>query len=104
MNIRSLYGKSKILTYTKSDWRSKKKFAGGGILTDQGIHMLDLLKFFCGEFKEFKSFVSNKFWKFDIEDDVFAIMRNKKLPPQYILQHCNGSINLKWKFLLKRVL
>ena len=79
LNIRSLYGKSKILTYTKSDWRSKKKFAGGGILTDQGIHMLDLLKFFCGEFKEFKSFVSNKFWKFDIEDDVFAIMRNKKV-------------------------
>ena len=79
LNIRSLYGKSKILTYTKSDWRSKKKFAGGGILTDQGIHMLDLLKLFCGEFKEFKSFVSNKFWKFDIEDDVFAIMRNKKV-------------------------
>ena len=67
------------MTYTKSDWRSKKKFAGGGILTDQGIHMLDLLKLFCGEFKEFKSFVSNKFWKFDIEDDVFAIMRNKKV-------------------------
>ena len=79
LNIRSLYGKSKILTYTKSDWRSKKKFAGGGILTDQGIHMLDLLKFFCGEFQEFKSFVSNKFWKFDIEDDAFAIMRNKQV-------------------------
>ena len=79
LNIRSLYGKSKILTYTKSDWRSKKKFAGGGILTDQGIHMLDLLRFFCGDFNEFKSFVSNKFWKFDIEDDVFAIMRNTKV-------------------------
>ena len=25
LNIRGLYGKSKILTYTKSDWRSKKK-------------------------------------------------------------------------------
>tara|TARA_B100000795_G_scaffold252215_1_gene221604 strand:+ start:501 stop:1496 length:996 start_codon:yes stop_codon:yes gene_type:complete len=79
LNVRSLYGKSKILTYTKSDWRSKKKFAGGGILTDQGIHMLDLLRFFCDDFDEFKSFISNKFWKFDIEDDVFAIMRNKKV-------------------------
>ena len=78
LNVRGLYGKSKILTYNKSDWRSKRKFAGGGILTDQGIHMLDLLKFFCGEFKEFKSFVSNKFWKHDVEDDVFAILRNKK--------------------------
>tara|TARA_B100002051_G_C16708863_1_gene625474 strand:+ start:896 stop:1882 length:987 start_codon:yes stop_codon:yes gene_type:complete len=77
LNIRGLYGKSKILTYTKSDWRSKKKFAGGGILTDQGIHMLDIIKFFCGEFNEFKSFVSNKYWNYDVEDDVFAIMRNK---------------------------
>jgi predicted dehydrogenase len=79
LNVRSLYGKSKILTYTKSDWRSKKKYAGGGILTDQGIHMLDLLRFFCGNFEEYKSFVSNKYWKFDIEDDVFAILRNKKV-------------------------
>lgn len=79
LNVRALYGKSKILTYEKSDWRSKKKFAGGGILTDQGIHMLDLIKFFCGNFKNFKSFISNKFWKYDIEDDVFAIMRNKNV-------------------------
>ena len=35
--------------------------------------------FFCGEFNEFKSFVSNKFWKHDVEDYVFAILRNKKI-------------------------
>ena len=79
LNMRGLYGKSKILTYTKTDWRSKRKFAGGGILTDQGIHMLDLFHLFSGEFDEVKSFVSNKFWKHDVEDDVFAILRNKKV-------------------------
>ncbi len=79
LNVRALYGKSKILTYEKSDWRSKKKYAGGGILTDQGIHMIDLIKFFCGDFLEFKSFVSNNFWGYDIEDDVLAIMRNKNI-------------------------
>ena len=77
LNIRGLYGKSKIITYSKSDWRSKKKYAGGGILIDQGIHILDLLNLFCGEFTEYKSFISNKFWKYDVEDDVFAILRNK---------------------------
>lgn len=77
LNIRGLYGKSKILTYTKTDWRSKKKYAGGGILTDQGIHMLDIMRLFCGNFIEIKSLVSNKFWNYDVEDDVLAIMRTK---------------------------
>ena len=39
--------------------------------------MLDLLNLFCGSFTEYKSFVSNKFWKHDVEDDVFAILRNR---------------------------
>ena len=46
LNIRGLYGKSKIVAYNKGEWRSKKKFAGGGILLDQGIHLLDLINFF----------------------------------------------------------
>ena len=78
LNIRGLYGKSKILTYDKSDWRSKKKFAGGGILLDQGIHLLDLINYFCGPFVTFKSFVTNKYWNYDVEDDVFSIFKNKK--------------------------
>ena len=78
LNIRGLYGKSKIISYEKSDWRSKKKFAGGGILLDQGIHMLDLINFFSGPFTVYKSLVSYNFWKYDVEDDVFAIMRSKK--------------------------
>ncbi len=78
LNIRGLYGKSKIVTYNKGEWRSKKKFAGGGILLDQGIHMLDMINYFCGPFSNFKSFISNKYWKYDIEDDVFAIFKNHK--------------------------
>ena len=78
LNIRALYGKSKILTYDKNDWRAQKKYAGGGILLDQGIHMLDLINFFSGPFIKFKSFVSNKYWNYDVEDDVFAILQNYK--------------------------
>ena len=73
-----MYGKSKIVTYEKGEWRSKKRFAGGGILLDQGIHVLDLLRFFNGNFNEFKGFISNRYWKYDIEDNAFALMRDKK--------------------------
>ena len=46
-------------------------------MTDQGIHILDLINFFCGKFTDYKSFISNKFWKYDVEDDAFAILKNK---------------------------
>ena len=85
LNLRCLYGKSKIITPydnrftgTKDDWRSKKKLSGGGILLDQGIHLLDLLRFFNGDFREYKSFISNKFWNYNVEDNAFALMRDKK--------------------------
>jgi len=77
INIKGLYGKGKIIPFEGS-WRSKKNIAGGGILLDQGIHLLDLMIFFCGEFNEIKSIVSNKFWKHKVEDNAYAIMRSKK--------------------------
>ena len=77
INIRAVYGKSKIVTFNKNEWRAKKRYAGGGILLDQGIHLIDLILFFHGNFIEFKSFISNKFWKYDVEDNAFSIMRDK---------------------------
>jgi predicted dehydrogenase len=75
--MRGRYGKSVDEKFF-SNWRSKKELAGGGILLDQGIHMLDLFLFFCEDFEEVKAYVSNLYWKLDIEDNVFAIFRNKK--------------------------
>lgn len=76
INIRGIYGKSKILSFS-SGWRAKRRFSGGGILLDQGIHMVDLMQLFCGEFMEIKSFLSNGYWKHDVEDNAYVIMRNK---------------------------
>ena len=75
INIRGVYGKSKIVGF-ESGWRCHRDIAGGGILLDQGIHMVDLLRLFCGEFVEIKSFISNSYWKHDVEDNAFAIMKD----------------------------
>ena len=77
INLKGLYGKSKMTPFI-GGWRTKKSMAGGGILLDQGIHMLDLMKFFCGNFLEIKSFVGNDFWKHKIEDNAYVIMRSAK--------------------------
>ena len=75
INLRGVYGKSKIIPFS-GGWRSKRELAGGGILLDQGIHMLDLIRLFCGEFKDVKSFISNDYWKHDVEDNAFALLRD----------------------------
>lgn len=77
INLSGVYGKSKIISFgQKSDWRTNRQIAGGGILLDQGIHMVDLLRIFVDdEFKKIYSFVSNDFWKHDVEDNVYALMR-----------------------------
>ena len=75
INMRGVYGKSYIAGRDNS-WRSQRALAGGGILLDQGIHMLDLMLLFAGEsFTDVKSFVSNSFWKHDVEDNAYALMR-----------------------------
>ena len=61
VNIRGVYGKSKIIDFS-GGWRSQRKISGGGILLDQGIHMVDLMRLFCDEFEEVKSFISNSYW------------------------------------------
>lgn len=78
LNLRGLYGKSKFVSFgAHSDWRTKREAAGGGILLDQGIHMVDLMRLFAGEFAEVKSFVDNRFWGHDIEDNAYALMRSQ---------------------------
>ena len=76
INLRGVYGKSKMISFD-SDWRTKRALAGGGILLDQGIHMVDLMRLFAGEFVDVHSFVSNGFWKHDVEDNAYALMRTR---------------------------
>lgn len=74
MWMRGTYGKAGGPDYT-GDWRANPDLAGGGILLDQGIHMLDLFRFFGGEFTEVKSFVGQAFWHVGLEDNAFVLLR-----------------------------
>jgi predicted dehydrogenase len=75
--MRGRYGKSVDAAYLTT-WRADRSLAGGGILMDQGIHMLDLFLHLTGKpFDEVHALVSNLYWKTPgIEDNVFALFRN----------------------------
>lgn len=75
--MRGRYGKSVTEDYF-DNWRAKKDLAGGGILIDQGIHMLDLFLHLAGDFDSVKAEVSNLYWNLEVEDNAFVILRNTK--------------------------
>jgi predicted dehydrogenase len=77
INMRGMYGKSKLITFDQPDWRTKRAIAGGGVLLDQGIHMVDLMRLFGGDFCDVYSFVSNSHWGYDVEDNAYALMRTR---------------------------
>ena len=89
--MRGIYGKSGGRDF-ESIWRSNREWAGGGILLDQGIHMIDLFRYFAGDFTEVKSFVSTSFWNISLEDNAFALLRNRQ--NQIAMVHASST---HWK-------
>lgn len=77
MWMRGVYGKSggSGRDFEKS-WRNDPEMSGGGILLDQGIHMLDLFRFFCGDFHEVHGILTTAFWNIPVEDNAFVFLRN----------------------------
>jgi len=74
--IRGIYGKGES-SAQGDEWRNDPAIAGGGILMDQGIHMLDLFRFFCGDFVEIKSMCTTAYWDVTMEDNAFALLRDE---------------------------
>lgn len=77
INLRGIYGKSQLITFDQTSWRTQRELAGGGVLLDQGIHMVDLLRLFAGEFEDVHSFIDNSVWGHDVEDNAYALMRTQ---------------------------
>ena len=74
---RGVYGKAGTPAF-QSEWRNKKEISGGGIMLDQGIHMLDLMYYFMGKFTNIQSTVDQLVWKdMPTEDSAFSILRTE---------------------------
>ncbi len=77
--MRGVYGKSGGQGREfEGSWRNDPSISGGGILLDQGIHMLDLFRFFCGDFHEVYGFLSTAYWNVSVEDNAFVLLRNEQ--------------------------
>lgn len=76
--IRSQYGIGGRPGYEK-DWRANPEIAGGGQLMDQGMHVIDLSRWFLGDFTEATGLLQTGYWNIaPLEDNAFCHLRTDK--------------------------
>lgn len=89
--LKGTYGKSGGIRY-RQNWRSDITLAGGGILLDQGTHMLDLFHFFLGPLTVVESVLSHAFWSLGGEDNAFVLLQTEQGTPAFL--HSSATL---WK-------
>lgn len=74
MFVRARYGHGGRPGYDK-EWRAVPEKSGGGELVDQGMHLIDLARWFLGDFSEIRGFIGTYFWDMPVEDNAFLLLR-----------------------------
>lgn len=96
MNIRAAYGHGGRPGYDR-EWRGNAELAGGGELLDQGVHIVDLCRWFLGDIVQASGMVGTWFWQVaPLEDNGFALLRTEK--GQVAMLHTSWT---QWKNLFR---
>ena len=74
MFVRGRYGHGGRPGYDR-EWRAAPEKSGGGELVDQGMHLIDLARWFLGDFREVRGFLGTYFWDMPVEDNAFLLLR-----------------------------
>jgi predicted dehydrogenase len=89
--VKGTYGKSGGVRYRES-WRNNRSVSGGGILLDQGIHMLDLFHLFIGPLRVVDAVLVDAFWNCEVEDNAFVLLESDAGVPAFL--HSSATL---WK-------
>lgn len=89
--IRCIYGHGGRPGYEK-EWRASKDLCGGGELLDQGVHVVDLFRWFMGEFEVVYGQINTFYWNIEVEDNSFAVFKTHK--GQIAVMHTSWT---QWK-------
>jgi len=75
--LRSRYGHGGRPSY-ETAWCTDAELSGGGVLQEQGIHILDQVRFLLGEPLQILAQVQRYFWNFPaVEDNCFCLVKTK---------------------------
>ena len=74
MFVRARYGHGGRIGYDR-EWRADPDVAGGGELLDQGVHLIDLARWYVGaEFVRVQANLGTFFWDMRVEDNAFLTL------------------------------
>ena len=74
MFVRGRYGHGGRIGY-EQEWRARPEISGGGELIDQGLHLIDLARWFLGDFVQVQGSIATYFWEMPVEDNGFLLLR-----------------------------
>ena len=93
MFLRARYGHGGRLGYEK-EWRAIPALSGGGELIDQGAHLIDLSRWFLGDFTEINGFATTYYWDMSVDDNAFLLLKNDKKQVAFLQASCTEWKNL----------
>ena len=91
MFLRARYGHGGRVGYDR-EWRADPVRSGGGELIDQGSHIIDLARWFLGDFVDVEGFAHTYYWDMPVDDNAFLLLRT--LRKQVAFMHASCT---EWK-------
>ncbi len=71
--LRGRYGHGGRIGYDR-EWRAVPEISGGGEAVDQGVHLLDLSRWFLGDMNLIGGSAPTYFWQMPVEDNAFFLL------------------------------
>jgi predicted dehydrogenase len=93
MFLRARYGHGGRVGYDK-EWRSDAALSGGGELIDQGPHLIDLSRWFLGEFSQVDGFAHTYYWDMPVDDNGFMILKTAQKQVAFLHASCTEWKNI----------
>lgn len=93
MFIRGRYGHGGRIGYDK-EWRSIPEKSGGGELIDQGVHLIDLSRWFLGDLDVVEGFAHTYFWDMPVDDNTFLMLKSKNEQIAWLHVSCTEWKNM----------
>jgi predicted dehydrogenase len=93
MFVRGRYGHGGRVGYDR-EWRANPALAGGGELLDQGVHLIDLTRWFLGDVTDVSGIAGTFFWDMPVEDNGFVCTKHAGGQVGWLHASCSEWKNL----------